>query len=161
MRHWLCVICLLLGTNGYAEPLTTQPGIESLSWMVGSWNGALGPQTVEETWSSPRAGSMDAMIRLSTRQGVQMIELIVIREVELADGEDSLVLHLRQFSPTLELRTSQDMSLQAIAVQSVSFVAEDSAAIHQLTYTLVAKDHLAVDVSFANGEAFTAHLQPN
>ncbi|MCZ6503431.1 MAG: DUF6265 family protein [Gammaproteobacteria bacterium] len=161
MRYWLCAVFLLMSTNSYAEPSITPSGIESLAWMVGSWKGTLGPQTVEETWSSPRAGSMDAMIRLSTPEGVQMIELIVIREVQVADGEDSLMLHLRQFSPALELRTSLDMQRQAIAAQSVSFVADESAAIEQLTYTRMAQDHLRVEVTLATGEVFTAHLQPD
>ena len=161
MRYWLCALCLLMGSNGYAEPSTTPLGLESLAWMTGSWKGALGPQTVEETWSSPEAGSMDAMIRLSTPQGVQMIELIVIREVQVADGRDNLVLHLRQFSPALELRNRQDMQRQAITARSVSFVTDGSAGIQQLSYTLVAQDHLRVEVSFANGDVVTAHLQPD
>lgn len=107
------------------------------------------------------AGSMEAMIRLSTPEGVQLIELIVIREVQGADGEASLMLHLRQFTPTLELHASQDMQRQAAAAQSVSFVADESAAIRQLTYTRVAQDHLKAEVTTANGDVFTAHLQPD
>jgi hypothetical protein len=161
VRYWLYAVFLLMSTNSYAEPSTTRPGIESLSWLVGSWRGTFGPQTVEETWSSPRAGSMEAMIRLSTAEGVQMIELVVIREVQVADGKGGLMLHLRQFSPTLELRASQDMQRQAKAAQSVSFVGDENAAIQQLTYTRMAQDHLKAEVTAANGDVFTAHLQPD
>ena len=47
--------------------------------MVGSWQGLLGAEMVEETWSPPELGGMDTMIRLSSPEGVQMIELIIIR----------------------------------------------------------------------------------
>lgn len=161
MHNWWCAVCLLVSANIYAEPATVSPGIESLAFMVGSWQGNLGPLTVEETWSSPKAGSMDTMIRLSGPDGVQMLELLVIREVQDEGGQDTLMLHLRQFSPALELRTDQDMLLQNIAAQSVSFSGDENASIKLLTYTRMAQDHLKVEVTVATGDVLTAHLQPN
>ena len=158
MRSRLCTVFLLMSINSYAEQPGNRPGIASLSWMVGSWRGSLGPQVVEETWSSPSSGSMEAMVRLSTPEGVQMIELIAIREVRLEGGEDSLVLHLRQFSPTLELRNSQDMR-QEVVEGSLSFVADEGAAIQKLSYTRTAQDHLKAEVTAANGDVYTALLQ--
>ena len=132
MRYWLCAIFLFMSTNNHAQPPITTASVESLSWMVGSWKGTLGEQTVEETWSPPEMASMDTMIRLSSPEGVQMIELIVIREVHDESDKDSLMLHLRQFSPALELRTSQDMQLKDMARHSVSFVAKEGESIKQL-----------------------------
>ena len=159
MRCWLCTFILLMSIDSYAEQPGNRPGIDSLSWMVGSWRGSLGPQVVEETWSSPNSGSMEAMVRLSTPEGVQMIELIAIRAVRLEAGENSLVLHLRQFSPTLELHNSQDMR-QEMAEGSVSFVADEGAAIQKLSYTRTAQDHIKAEVTMANGDVYTALLQP-
>jgi hypothetical protein len=159
VRFWLCTVLLLMGTNSHSEQPGKRPGIESLSWMVGSWRGSLGPQVVEETWSSPRAGSMEAMVRLSTPEGVHMIEFIAIREVRLEGGEDSLMLHLRQFSPELELRNSQDMR-QEMAQGMVSFVADEGAAIQKLSYTRTAQDHIKAEVTMATGDVYTALLQP-
>ena len=158
MRYCLCVIFLLMSTNNYAGP---PPVLESLSWMVGSWKGSLGPQTVEEAWSSPMAGSMDTMIRLSSPEGVQMLELAVIREIHTPNGQDTLMLHLRQFSPSLDLVTDQDMLLQNIASKSVSFAGDKNASIKRLTYTRMAQDHLQVEVTVATGDVLTAHLHPN
>ena len=104
--------------------------------------------------------SMDTMIRLSSPEGVQMIELIVIREVRVAEGESTLALHLRQFSPALELRSSQDMQLQDISKQSVSFVGDESAGIKQLAYTRIAQDHLKVEVTVVTGDVFSVNLRP-
>ena len=161
MRYWLYAIILFMSANTHAQPQTITASIESLSWMAGSWKGLLGKQIVEETWSPPDMASMDTMIRLSSPEGVQMIELIVIREVPVFEGENTLVLHLRQFSPALELRASQDMQLQHISTQSVSFVADASPGIKQLAYTRIAQDHLKVALTVGTGDVFTVNLRPN
>jgi hypothetical protein len=160
MRYWLYAMVLFMSANTYAQPQITTASIESLSWMVGNWKGSLGAQTVEETWSPPEMASMDTMIRLSSPEGVQMIELIVIREVLVSEGKNTLILHLRQFSPTLELRASQDMQLQDISTQSVSFVSDESSGIKKLVYTRIAQDHLKVEVTVVTGDVFTANLRP-
>jgi hypothetical protein len=159
MRYCLSAIVLLMSTISFADSTTSPPDLESLSWMVGSWTGSLGPQTVEETWSSPRAGNMNAGIRLSTPEGVQMMEFIVLREVQVANGKPSLMLHLRQFSPELDLRNSQDFQMQSIAAQSVTFATAEPTAVKRLTYTGVSQDQLQIEVTIATGEVFTAHLQ--
>jgi len=150
-----------MSAHSFAESSNTLASIESLSWMVGSWKGSLGPLTVEETWSAPATNSMDTMIRLTGPEGVQMIELIVIREVQDAEGKDTLVLHLRQFSPALAIRTSQDMQLQELGGQSVSFITKESAGITQLAYRRMAEDHLRVEVTVAKGDVLTADLHRN
>ena len=160
MRYWLYAIILFMSVNTHAQPQIITASIDSLSWLAGSWKGSFGAQTVEETWSPPEMSSMDTMIRLSSPEGVQMIELIVIREVRVAEGESTLALHLRQFSPALELRASQDMQLQDISTQSVSFVADASSGIKKLAYTRIAQNHLKVEVTVVTGDAFSVNLRP-
>ena len=160
MRYWLYAMVLFMSANTHAQPPTITEGLESLSWMAGSWKGSLGEQTVEETWSPPELGSMDTMIRLSSPEGVQMIELIVIREVRVSEGKNTLTLHLRQFSPALELRVRQDMELQDISTQSVSFVADANSGIKQLSYTRIAQDQLKVEVTVDTGDVFRVNLRP-
>ena len=89
-----------------------------------------------------------------------MIELIVIREVRVSEGNNTLALHLRQFSPALELRASQDMELQDISTQSVSFVADGKSGIKQLSYTRIAQDQLKVEVTVVTGDVFSVNLRP-
>ena len=160
MRYFLYAMVLLMGGNTHAQPQTITANIESLSWMAGSWKGLLGEQTVEETWSRPELGSMDTMIRLSSPEGVQMIELIVIREVRVSEGNNTLALHLRQFSPGLEARARQDMELQDISTQSVSFVADSNSGIKQLSYSRIAQDQLKVEVTVDTGDVFRVNLRP-
>lgn len=127
--------------------------MNQLNWMVGPWTGDLGPQTVEEEWSAPFHGSMETMIRLTTDEGVQMLELAVIREVE-----GSLVLHLRQFSPELELRTDQNMRLEEIGEGFVTFIADEGASIPRLAYKLTAPGQMRVEVTIITGDVVAAEL---
>ena len=90
MRQRVYVILFAMSIGQTATAAT----LSDLHWMVGSWTGSLGPQTVEEAWSEPAGGTMSTMIRLTSATDTLMVELIVIRE----EGS-SLILHLRQFSP--------------------------------------------------------------
>ena len=128
--------------------------LADLHWMVGSWRGSLGPQTVEEAWSEPNGGTMSTMIRLTSATDTLMVELIVIRE----EG-DSLVLHLRQFTPALEQVLAQDMPLGALTGGSVSFAAPGEAGIRMLTYRHISGTRMEVDVTTADGTVVTAALE--
>ena len=108
MPYSACAILLLVSISNSTFAAT----LADLHWMVGSWSGSLGPQTVEEAWSTPRGGTMSTMIRLTSETSTNMVELIVIRE-----ENDSLILHLRQFSPALELRLAQDMPLKELSAR--------------------------------------------
>lgn len=157
LSTFLCAILLSMpnaSNAGSAMPAT----LESLDWMVGGWRGSLGPQTVEESWTVPHMGSMETMIRLSSPDGVQMIELIVIREVTDEEGHPSLMLHLRQYSPALELRTEQDMRLDHIAEGQVRFIAEGDASVPALAYELLGPGHLQVHVTIVTGDVVSAEL---
>ena len=88
-----------------------------------------------------------------------MIELIVIREVRVSEGKNTLALHLRQFSPALELRARQDMELQNISTQSVSFATDANSGIKKLAYTREAQDQLKVEVIVVTGDVFSVNLR--
>lgn len=127
--------------------------IEDLAWMTGHWAGEFGTQTVEESWSDAKLGNMSTMVRLSGPDGVALIELISICEIK-----DSLCLHLRQFSPTLEPVLSQDMPLQTIGDRSVSFATNDDTRIQTLSYRRTSDDNFVVDVTLNGGMVLTANL---
>lgn len=133
--------------------------INKMAWLSGSWKGSLGPMTVEETWLAPLHGVMEMMIRLSTPEGIQMTEFIVVRETVNDNGEPSLLLHLRQFSADHELVTSQDMPLLGMEDNYAGFAAPPGSNITQLDYTHLEGDRLRVDVTMATGDVVTAELQ--
>ena len=132
---------------------TVAASLADLAWMVGPWRGALGAQTVEESWSEGQGGVMSTMIRLGSETTVDMIELIAIRQ-----NGDSLVLHLRQFGPDLSLRHSDDMALAHCGEGAVRFVSP-GAAIEALAYTQQGDDGMLVEVTVTGGSVLAAGLQ--
>lgn len=130
----------------------TPPGIDDIAWMTGPWRGSVGDRTVEENWRRPAADTLTTMALLTDANGVDMVELIVIRA-----HDDTLTLHLRQFSPTLELRTEQNMQLLDLADDAVTFGLE-GAQITQLKYSLVAPDRMNVELTFTGGGQITAEF---
>jgi len=133
---------------------TTIPAtLADLQWLCGRWHGTLGPQRVEEAWSQAAGGTMSTMARVTTDTETVLIELIAIRE-----AEQTLLLHLRQFSPALELRLSQDMPLVELSSDKASFLGPQDSGISRLTYRLVAAGQLEVDVAMAGGPVLTAAL---
>lgn len=115
MRTLLSSLLLLSSTASFAA------GVEDLSWMKGRWAGNLGPATLEETWNEPKAGTMVAVVRMSSPQGVGFVELIVINE-----EDDTLVLRLQQFSATFEpiMPTPHKMVMSEQTESSITFTAE-------------------------------------
>ncbi len=141
--------------NSTPTPSSSPPArLTDLSWMCGAWTGELGPQTVEEAWSQASGGTMSTMVRLMTATETLMIELIVIRE-----DAQSLVLHLRQFSPALEPRLAQDMPLSAIGDGQVSFLGPQDSNITNLAYRSIDKQTMEIDVTTGAGDVLTASLQ--
>ena len=124
--------------------------------MCGAWTGELGPQSVEECWSEPKGGTMSTMIRLTTDAETVMIELISIREVD-----QSLVLHLRQFSPALQPLLTQDMPLASITAGSATFVGPAGGGIQRLGYRCIDTSSMEVDVTLLDGTVLTAGLKRN
>ena len=135
-----------------------QPLINSLHWMVGPWIGRLGTDTVTESWSEPLNGCMDTSIRLAGPDSVRMLELIVIEQITSSEGGQSLELHLRQFGPTLDLVTHQDLFLERIAEKQVSFTDASDSSIRGVSYELLESTDMQVSVTTSNGEILTAIL---
>ena len=127
--------------------------LANVQWMSGGWGGALGPQQVEERWSEPKGGTMSTMVRLTTETETIMIELISIREVD-----DSLLLHLRQFSPALEPVLTQDMPLASIGADHATFDGPAGGGIQGLAYRSMDASSMEVDVTLADGTVLTAGL---
>lgn len=96
---------------------------------------------------------MSTMVRLYTPTETIMIELIAIRE-----QADSLVLHLRQFSPALEIRLTQDMPLVEMSDGHVAFQGPTDSNIPKLTYRSMGERTMEVDVTTASGAVLTASL---
>ena len=129
--------------------------IEDLAFLSGEWRGDIGPISVEENFSTPTAGSIEARVKLMEAGAASTIELI--RFAECADG--GLMVHVRQFSPALELRVSEDLKLVSSETGLAIFEDMTAQSICRLTYTLVADDVLTVQVTFPGEQSVTAELK--
>lgn len=133
--------------------------IESLSWLSGSWQGSLGPMTVEEIWYPPKLGCMQMMIRLSNPDAIVMHEFIMVEECQDEEGKSSLQLHLRQYTPAMDLQTDQVMPMIEQTERSVGFVSKPGDNVSRLDYTLMPDERLRVDVTVSTGDVVTAELE--
>lgn len=150
MRTLLVSLLLLASTS-----VLGAPSVADLQFMKGRWAGPLGPATLEETWNDPKAGTMVAVVRMSSPQGTVFVELIIISE-----ENDTLVLRLRQFSPAYESLTPgiQKMTMASQTDHSITFIADGDAGLKKLTYTRVSEKEFTLDGVSAQGP-FKAELQ--
>ena len=96
--------------------------ISKLSWMTGSWSGDIGGPVLEENWTEAKAGSIAALVRITSPEGTAMVEIVNIQEM---DG--TLVLHIQQWDPGFVARAeAQKMVLDSMGEQRVSFGAASS-----------------------------------
>ncbi|MCY3840478.1 MAG: DUF6265 family protein [Gammaproteobacteria bacterium] len=140
---------LLVATAGAGEEEPSDAkqaaaSVADLAWMTGTWSGPVGGGNVlEENWTTPKAGSIQSLVRMTGANGTSMVELIVIEE----EG-DTLRLRLQQWDPGMKPRTTEPsvMTLEEMGEHTVAFRAEEGAMFAKLTYT-------------RDGDSFTIGIQ--
>jgi hypothetical protein len=128
--------------------------IANLSWMTGSWSGAMGPATLEENWTQAKSGTIASLVRLTTPEGTGMVEIVNIQEM---DG--TLVLHLQQWGPGFTaLAPAQKMLLDRSGEHTVK--AASPGGLKQLTYSRPADNEFEVAVITADDQNVTIKMTP-
>ena len=127
--------------NTEEEPAA--PSVAALAWMTGTWAGPVGPGVIEENWTTPKAGAIQAVVRMTAAGKTSMVELIVIEE-----EAGSLTLRLQQWDPGFKPRTPapSTMKLVELGDNTVRFEAVSEAEIRKLAYT-------------RDGDAFTISIE--
>ncbi len=130
--------------------------IEELSFMTGTWVGESGPFELEEIWNEPKAGSIQALVRMRSGEEMAMVELIVIDE-----HEGSLRLRIQQWDPGMEPRDTgrQTMNLVDLQDETVVFEAEDDGPLKRLTYSRKSESDFAVRVETNDGQTHEMELK--
>ena len=128
-RNTLISTSLLLASGWCAaQPAAS---IDQLAWMTGTWEAALGPNTLEETWVAPTGGSIAAMVRMYG-ESTSMFEVITIEE---KDG--TLAMTVQQWDSGFEPRMpeAQQLILSEISDQRVMFEAVTDGPMNKLGYS--------------------------
>ena len=122
MRHALFASLTLIASFGAAAGHhleSEKTSISKLSWMTGSWSSDIGGHVLEENWTEAKAGSIAALVRITSPESTAAIEIVDIREM---DG--SLILYIQQRDPGFVASAeAQKIVLDSIGDPSVSFVA--------------------------------------
>lgn len=128
-RNLVALLALTAAANSYAGPPAK---VADLAWMTGTWQAAVGPNTLEENWVHPSNGSIGTLVRMTGPTGVSMWEVITIEE---KDG--SLVMSVQQYGKGYEERTptAQKLELQEIDKQRVKFKAVTEGSMTSLQYS--------------------------
>ena len=129
--------------------------IGDLAWMSGRWSGPLQGGTIEENWIQPTAKSLAALVRSTSGEATNMIELIVIEE-----ENGTLMLRLQQWNPGFKPRTPapQVMKLVESAPNKVVFGATGEGGIKTLGYSKPAPDQFVISIETPQGAKFDIPL---
>ena len=139
------------GAAGEAEA----PSVAALAWMTGTWAGPVGGGVLEENWTVPKAGAIQALVRMTADGKTSMVELIVIEE-----EAGTLVLRLQQWDPGLKPRTPapSTMKLLELGERSVTFEAVSAAQFAKLGYARDG-DSFTISIEDAAGGKFDLPLK--
>ena len=152
-RNTLISASLLLASGLCSAQPTAS--IDQLAWMTGTWQVALGPNTLEETWVTPTGGSIAAMVRMYG-ESTSMFEVITIEE---KDG--TLAMTIQQWDTGFEPRTpeAQQLILSEIGDQRVMFEAVTEGPMTRLGYSR-SGDTFTIELGTPTGDIRAVELAP-
>ena len=153
LRNTLIFTSLLLASGWCAaQPAAS---VDQLTWMTGTWQTALGPNTLEENWAAPAGGSIAAMIRMYG-ESTSMFEVITIEE---KDG--TLAMTVQQWNTGFEPRMpeAQRLILSEISDQRVMFEAVTEGPMNQLGYSR-SGDTFTIELGSPAGDIRKVDLEP-
>jgi hypothetical protein len=117
----LLVACAIyLSTRG-AEPAAYK--IDSVSWLVGTWQSPPGERLAcEEHWSTPAGGAMVGMFRMVAGQRPSLYELLLLEE-----DAAGVWMRLRHFNPQMVAREQEPIKMKLVSAGSEKLVFENAA----------------------------------
>jgi hypothetical protein len=153
-RSIVALLALAAASSSFAGPPAK---VADLAWMTGTWQSALGANTLEENWLHPSNGSMGSLVRMTGATGVGMWEVITIEE---KDG--SLLMSIQQFGKGFEARTpvAQKLELQEIDKQRVKFKAVTEGSMTSLQYSRSADNVFSIEMGRPTGAPSKLDLKP-
>jgi len=136
----------LVASTAFAAGPTAK--IADLAWMTGTWSAPLGPNTLEENWTTATNGNIASMVRMTGPSGVSMWEVITIEE-----KEGSLMMNIQQWDAGFKPRSpeAQKMELVEIGDKRVKFKAITEGPMTTLGYSLGADGSFNIEAGQPGG----------
>lgn len=126
-----------------AQTLPTHVPLDSLSGIIGDWQGEAFGQTIEESWFSPAAGAMMGCFRMFDQEKVSFYEFM-----KITDTGETLLLQIKHFSSDFEGWEEKDQSeeFELLAVE------DNVIYFDGLTFDLIGPDSLSIHVLMEESE---------
>ena len=122
--------------------------------MTGSWSGDIGGPVLQENWTEAKAGSIAALVRITSPESTAMVEIVDTQEM---DG--TLILCAQQSDlGFVACAEAQKMVLDSIGDPSVSFVAASSGGLKKFGYTLTEESQVLIEVTTAENQEMALPL---
>lgn len=146
--HRLFTALALTFVAGAAFAAGPPAKITDLAWMTGTWAAPLGPNTLEENWTTATNGNIASMVRMTGPNGVSMWEVITIEE---KDG--SLLMSIQQWDAGFVPRTpaAQKMELVEVGDKRVRFKAITEGPMTTLGYSIGADGSFNIEAGQPDG----------
>ena len=158
----IMTIIVVLATAVIGGEEKPQLSINALNWLAGQRQGPHDDGLLEQTWLSPRSGTITALVRSSEESDTRFVEIIHIREIN-----GSLELNLQIFNNSLEPDSMSSthsqvhkFELTEIGDRYVHFRGVSSGAHRSLNYQLSDENIFFIRIETNVGEKIEVQLNP-
>ena len=155
----IIVVLAIAVIGGEEKP---QLSINALNWLAGQRQGPHDDGLLEQTWLSPRSGTITALVRSSEEIDTRFVEIIHIREIN-----GSLELNLQIFNNSLEPDSMSSthsrihkFELTEIGDRYVHFRGVSRGAHRSLSYQLSDENIFFIRIETNVGEKIEVQLNP-
>ena len=152
-RLWVILFVISFVCGQTSKPLT----VDSLAWLTGSWQGPINGNILEETWLTPCAGTIVALVRSTNELVTDFVEIIHIKEV---NGTLNLQLQLFDNSLSPANPKAHSFVLTKMDKHYVSFKGISSGAHRTLSYERPQSDVFYIRFQPQEGDEVEIRLTP-
>ena len=152
-RLWLILFVINSVWGQTSKPLS----VDSLAWLTGSWQGPINGNILEETWLTPRSGTIVALVRSSNESGTNFVEIIIIKEIN-----GTLELQLQLFDNSLKPINNNPHSFELTKIENnyISFKGVSTGAHKTLSYQRTEKNVFFIRFQPYEGDLVEIRLIP-
>ena len=152
-RLWVIILFISTVWGQTNKPLS----VDNLSWLTGSWQGPINGNILEETWLTPRSGTIVALVRSANESGTEFVEIIHIKEL---NGTLELRLQLFDNSLSPESPKAHRFELTNMGDSYVAFKGITKGAHQTLSYERPEKAVFYIRFQPQEGDAVEIKLTP-